>query len=95
MVISDPIPENSDFKVGSANSVLGTTGLTMAIEYSSDYDPLNPTAATWTYTPVSGGGSADAGYDRNVKAIRWVATGVLSHLSPNNTGDVSFSVKIR
>ncbi len=92
----DNIPANTDYKIGSATNDVGTTGLTISIEYSNDYDPLNPTLATWTYTPVSGGGGASAGYDRLVKAIRWrVTAGSLSNVSPNNVGSVSFITKIR
>lgn len=96
MTIVDPIPDNTDFKLSSATTSLGTTGLTVVIEYSNDYSSASPGSATWTYTPVSGGGSASAGYDRNVRAIRWrVTAGNLSHTAPNNTGEVGFTVKIR
>lgn len=96
MMIMDGVPTNTDFKVGSATTSLGTTGLTIVIEYSSDFNPSSPGLATWTYTPVSGGGSASAGYDRNVKAVRWrVTSGTLSNTSPNNNGYVEFLVKIR
>ena len=94
--IVDGVPSNMDYKLGSAASNTGTTGLTIAMEFSSDFDALNPTFATWTYTPISAGGGASAGYDRVVKAIRWrVTSGTLSQTSPNNTGDVSFIAKIR
>jgi uncharacterized repeat protein (TIGR01451 family) len=89
LVIKDPIPSNTDFKVGSVTSSLGTTGLTVAVAYSSNG------GTTWTYTPVSGGGGAAAGYDRNVTNVRWTFTGNLSRTSPNNTGSVSFTAKIR
>jgi uncharacterized repeat protein (TIGR01451 family) len=96
LVIVDPVPDNTDFKLSSVVSNLGTTGLTITIEYSSDYNGVSPGTATWTYTPTSGGGSADSGYDRNVKAIRWrVTAGNLSQTAPNNSGDVRFTVKIR
>ncbi|HYX28450.1 MAG TPA: hypothetical protein VE863_07780 [Pyrinomonadaceae bacterium] len=88
-VISDAVPANTDFKVGSAGTSLGTTGLTVAIAYS------NNSGSTWTYTPASGGGGASAGYDRNVTNVRWTFTGNLSQTSPNNTGTVSFIAKIR
>lgn len=95
-VIVDAVPANTDFKLTSAAATVGTTGLTFAIEYSADYNSANPTAATWTYTPVSAGGGAAAGYDRLVKAVRWrVTAGTLPIASPNNTGDVSFVTKIR
>ena len=89
MVITDPIPNNTDFKVGSVVNSLGTTGLTVAIAYS------NNGGATYAYTPASGGGGAPAGYDRNVTNIRWTFTGNLSQTSPNNTGSVSFTARIR
>ena len=80
---------NLDFKVGSITSNPGTTGLTATIEYSNDG------GTTWTYTPVSGGGGAPAGYDRSVTNIRWTFTGNLSQTSPNNTGSVTFTSRIR
>jgi trimeric autotransporter adhesin len=80
---------NTDFKVGSVTNSLGTTGLTTTVTYSND------SGATFTYTPVSGGGGAAAGFDRNVTHIRWVFSGSLSQTSPNNTGSVSFIVRIR
>lgn len=89
VVITDPIPNDTDFKVGSVTTNLGTTGLTVAVEYSNDG------GTTWTYTPVSGAGGAPAGYDRFVTNIRWTFTGNLSQTSPNNTGDVGFTVRIR
>ena len=89
LVIKDPIPASTDFKVGSVTTSLGTTGLTVVVAYS------NNSGTTWTYTPVSGGGGASAGYDRNVTNIRWTFTGNLSQTSPNNTGSVGFTTKIR
>lgn len=89
LVIRDPIPSFTDFKVGSVTSALGTTGLTVAIAYS------NNGGTTYVYTPVSGGGGASAGYDRNVTNIRWTFTNNLSQTSPNNAASVGFTVKIR
>ena len=89
LVVTDPIPANTDFKVGSVTSSLGTTGLTVAVAYS------NNGGSTWTYTPVSGGGGASSGYDRNVTNIKWTFTGNLSQTSPNNTGNVGFTSRIR
>ncbi|MCP9495505.1 MAG: right-handed parallel beta-helix repeat-containing protein [Pyrinomonadaceae bacterium MAG19_C2-C3] len=92
----DPDPASSlrlnlstDFKLDSAAAALGTTGLTTTFEYSND------NAATWTYTPVSAAGGAPDGYDRNVTHVRWIFTGNLSHTAPNNTGSVSFVVRVR
>lgn len=89
LVINDAIPANTDFKINSVANNLGTTGLTVAVAYS------NNNGASYTYTPVSGGGSAPAGYDRALTNIRWTFTGTLSQTPPNNTGSVSFTVRIR
>lgn len=88
-VIKDGIPANTDFKLGSVTTNLGTTGLTVAVAYSNDG------GTTWTYTPTSGAGSAPAGYDRLVTHIRWSFTGNLSQTAPNNQGSVGFTVRIR
>jgi len=96
LTIVDANPPDTDFQLNSATANPGTTVLSFVIEYSSDYDPNNPTAATWTYTPVTGGGGAPPGYDRLVKAIRWrVISGSLPHTVPNNSGNVGFTVQIR
>ncbi len=96
LAVVDRIPTNTDYKIGSAALNLGTTGLTTVIEYSDDYDASNPSAATWTYVPVSGAGGADAGYDGLVKAVRWrVTAGNLSNVAPDNIADLSFVTKIR
>ncbi|HLL13988.1 MAG TPA: hypothetical protein VK388_02810, partial [Pyrinomonadaceae bacterium] len=87
LYISDDIPLNTDFKVGTATAVLGSTGLTVSITYL-DTNGL-------AYTPVSGGGGAPTGYDRNVRNIRWTFNGDLSHITPQNSGSVSFTVRIR
>jgi uncharacterized repeat protein (TIGR01451 family) len=88
-VVTDPIPANTDFKVGSAGSSLGTTGLTVTIAYS------NTGGSTYAYTPVSGGGGAASGYDRSVTNVRWTFAGNLSETPPNNTGNITFTAKIR
>ncbi len=89
VTINDAIPANTDFKVGSETHNLGTTGLTVAVTYSNDG------GTTYTYAPVSNGGGAPAGYDRNVTNIRWTFTGTLSPSLPSNTGSVSFTSRIR
>lgn len=83
------INSNMEFKVGSVASTLGTTGLTLAVTYSND------NAATFAYTPVSGGGGAPAGYDGNVTHIRWTFTGSFSSIAPNNAGGISFMARIK
>jgi uncharacterized repeat protein (TIGR01451 family) len=89
LAITDPVPANTDFKVGSVTTSPGTSGLTATITYSND------NGATWTYAPAGGAGGAPAGYDRNVTHIRWTFTGTLSPTSPNNSGSIGFTVRIR
>jgi uncharacterized repeat protein (TIGR01451 family)/fimbrial isopeptide formation D2 family protein len=90
-VITDPIPTNTDIKVGSESHTTPLpTGLTgVAVEY------FDISTSTWIANPVSGGGGAPAGYNRNITIIRWTFTGQLSQLAPNNTGNVRFTVRIR
>ena len=87
--IVDQTPANTDFKVGTATASLGSTGLTVTISYSND------NGITYGYTPVSGGGGAPDGYDRNVTHVRWAFAGSLGQAAPNNTGSVSFITRIR
>ena len=94
--LTDPNPgsslqinTNTDFKVGSVVNTL-PTGLSGAtLSYSND------NGVTYLYTPISGAGGAATGYDRNVTHIRWVFSGSLSQTAPNNSGSISFIVKIR
>ncbi|HEY7634895.1 MAG TPA: hypothetical protein VH763_05100 [Gemmatimonadales bacterium] len=89
LVSTEAVPANTDFKLGSAAFAPGTSGLTTAVSYS------NNGGSSYTYTPVSGGGGAPAGYDRTVTHVRWTMTGNLSPTSPNNSYGVSFQVRIR
>jgi hypothetical protein len=89
LVLTDPVPANTDFKVGSAAQDVGSTGLGVMVAYSND------NGISWAYTPVSGGGSAPAGYDRKVTHVRWAFSGSLSQNSPSNSGNVSFTTRIR
>jgi uncharacterized repeat protein (TIGR01451 family) len=89
ITISDPIPAYTDFKVNTETHALGTTGLGVTVAYSND------NGASWIYAPVSGGGSAPAGCDRNVTNIRWAFSGNLGQTSPNNSGSVGFTTRIR
>ena len=88
IVIIDAVPAFTQFRVGSAAT--GTppasiTGITPA--YSNDG------GATWTYTPVSGGGGAPPSYDANVTHVRFVLAGVLEPGGASAVG-VSFAVRI-
>lgn len=90
LTITDVLPTSTDFKVGSMIANLGSTGLSVTFYYSYD-----GTTFTNLVLPTSGGGSAPAGYDRTVKAVRWVFTGNLSQNPTFNTGDVRFTARIR
>lgn len=83
-VLEDKIPVYTDFRVGSA--VFIGTGFTAIIEYSND------DGNTWTYAPISGGGGATAGYDRNVTHIRWTVT---PGIAENKTITARFMSKIQ
>jgi uncharacterized repeat protein (TIGR01451 family) len=90
-VITDPVPNSTDFKVGSESHTTplpaGLTGVT--VEY------FDSSTSTWITNPVSGGGGAPAGYDRRITIVRWTFQGTLSQSAPNNTGSVGFTVRIR
>jgi uncharacterized repeat protein (TIGR01451 family) len=88
-MVVDPIPVETDFKLDSPTAVLGTTGMTVIVEYSNDEK------ATWTYTPISGGGGASEGYDRSVSHVRWRFSGSLSQSFPDNGGSVAVTARIR
>jgi hypothetical protein len=100
-VLTNPVPANADFQVGSAASTATGTGLTVTVTYS------NNGGTSYTYTPVSSAGGAATGYDRNVTNVRWTLIGTLSQLSSSsalytgsapytgNSGSVSMAVKVK
>jgi hypothetical protein len=83
------IPANTQFKVGTASQSLGSTGLAAVISYSND------SAATFTYTPASGGGGAAAGYDANVTTVRWSFSGALGPAASIDSGTAAYTVRIK
>ncbi|HKW15215.1 MAG TPA: hypothetical protein VJS69_12075 [Candidatus Krumholzibacteria bacterium] len=89
IVVYDALPAWTQFKVGSA-----TTGTSPATITGISAQYSNNNGATWAYAPVSGGGGAPAGYDRNVTNVRWVFTGNLLAGASSTTG-VGFSVRIQ
>jgi serralysin len=89
LVTVENVPANTDFKLSSTSFAAGSSGLTAVVAYS------NNGGISYTYTPVSGGGGAPAGYDRTVTHVRWTMTGNLSPTSPSNSYGVSFQVRIR
>ena len=96
--IVDPDPTDAtlslssdmDYKLGTAAAVMGSSGLLgVTVAYSNDG------GLSFSYVPVSGAGGAPAGYDRLVTHIRWAFTGSLGFVAPNNSGNVSFTSRIR
>jgi uncharacterized repeat protein (TIGR01451 family) len=90
--IVDPIPANTDFQIGSVSATLTNTNLTYTMVYSND---ANLATSSWSYTPVSGAGSAPANYDRTVTGVKFTFSGSLDFNSPANSGSFSLSVRIR
>jgi parallel beta-helix repeat protein len=90
ITMRDAIPTHTDFQIGSAATAVGISNLTpVTIVYSSD------SGATWTYTPVSGGGGASSGYDRLVTNVKFIFGNSISFNSPYNTATFSLSVRIQ
>ena len=89
VVMTDPIPADTDFKVGSVVTNLGSTGLAVSVSYSDDG------GLSWGWSPVGGAGGAPPGYDGTVTHVRWTFSGTLPALPPDNTGSIAFSVRIR
>lgn len=87
VVVSDSVPPQVVFKLGSVGQTL-PGGITAAVAYSND------AGATWTYTPVSAGCGAPAGYDACVRRIRWTLTGDLPAGAGSNSSFV-FLARIR
>ena len=79
VVVTEPIPANTGFKVGSATFDPGTSTLSFTVVYS------NNNGSSWSYAPASGGCSAPPEYDFCVTDVRWTTTGSM----PSGT---SFSV---
>lgn len=86
VIVYEDVPPGVAFKLSSVSQTL-PPGTTATVHYSSDG------GATWTYTPVSGGGGAPAGYDALVNRIRWTLD---MQLAPSTTlSEVGFVAKIR
>ncbi len=84
IVVTEPIPANTGFRIGSATFAPGTSTLAVVLSYSD--------GAAWTYTPVSGGCAAPVGYDDCVRQVRWTMSGTMP---AGTTFGVGFTVRIR
>lgn len=92
-VITDLVPLNTQFKIGSMSYAPGTSGFSApTYSYFSDAvgnpPPAPPWSPTQSYTPAGAAGT----YDGNVTYVRWAFTG---SLPVNTSGSVSFTVRIR
>jgi hypothetical protein len=76
------------FKVGTVVNTL-PAGMTVTVEYSNDG------GASWTYSPVSLGCGAPAGYDGCVNRIRWTLLNALSAVAPDNTCLFEYVARIK
>jgi uncharacterized repeat protein (TIGR01451 family) len=84
-VVSDPIPADTDFKLASVTTTLGSGLTAVTVEYSAD-------GTTWSTTPPAPAGTEPSGYNRNVRHVRWRFTGTLA---AGGAGVVGFTVRIR
>lgn len=95
VTVSDSLSLYTQWRINSysGNPFLFTngspvSGLTLGTPvYSSN------NGSTWTYTPVSGGGGAPAGYDANVTNFRIPMTGTMNANSANFT--LNYKVRVK
>jgi uncharacterized repeat protein (TIGR01451 family) len=87
VVTVDSLPAEVEFKLGTVSATL-PPGLTALVEYSVD-------GIDWTYTPLSGGCGAAAGYDRCVSRVRWTFQQPLGAVAPDNAASLQFVARIR
>ncbi len=97
VVTVDSLATEVYFQVGSVATTL-PAGMTDSVEY---YDGCGSDG--WSYTPVSGGGGAPAGYDACAVRIRWTLLNDFSwtllndfsYVAPDNTADLEFVARIK
>jgi uncharacterized repeat protein (TIGR01451 family) len=87
VIVSDRIPTQTYFKVGSPGSSL-PSGLTATPAYSLD-------GTTWTYNPVSAGCGAPAGFDGCVRHVKWTLSGDMPAATTATAGSFTFIARIR
>lgn len=88
VALVDDVPTQVAFKLASVQQTL-PAGITATVAYSSDG------GATWTYTPVSAGCGAPAGYDACVRRVRWTLAGDLPAGAAASTGTLRLVARIR
>jgi uncharacterized repeat protein (TIGR01451 family) len=90
LTITDPLPANAKFVIGSVSFAEGSpgSGLSLVPANNVTYSSTG-SAGPWTYTPVSDGSGADA----NVKALRIAPQGIMAGRSSATAPN--FSVTFR
>jgi hypothetical protein len=88
LIIQNPIPESTQFRVGSTSRGVPPGTITEVTPLFSADGGL-----TWNYNPVSGGGGAPPNYDANVTHVRFMMSGVLTPATASEVG-VGFRVRI-
>jgi uncharacterized repeat protein (TIGR01451 family) len=83
VVVDDEVPAQLQFQIGSPSITL-PGGITATTEYFN--------GTVWTYTPVSAGCGAPAGFDGCVRKIRWSLSAPLA-ASAGGTATLSARVK--
>ena len=86
IIVGDPIPADTGFRVGSAQFNPGTSALTATASYSDDG------GITWSYTPMDGNCGAPPGYDDCVTDIRWTMSG---GMQAGESFAVGFTARVR
>jgi len=83
VVVTDELSPDVDFQLGSTSASL-PVGVTAIVEY---FD-----GSSWSYAPESAGCGAPAGFDRCVRAARWV---LQSGLAPGAAGTGWLRARVR
>lgn len=87
VTVTDKIPVETFFKVGSPGATL-PAGLTAVPSYSLD-------GSAWTYSPVSTGCGAPAGFDACVRHVRWTLSGDMPAGTAAAAGSFTFIARIK
>ena len=91
LIIADKIPADTEFKLGSVTYDAGTTGLPAPVIEYTDQVRLagdNPPSPWINYTATGAPGT----YDGQITYVRFRFNGTLS---PNTSGSITFTVRIR
>lgn len=88
VVLVDPLPAQVQFAVNSVETTL-PAGVNVVVEYSRD------SAVSWSYTPLTAGCGAPAGFDGCVTHLRWRLLNPLDAAEGSNFGTLRFSTRVK